>query len=162
MSRANQCLVYAHSRGYRVLENGSLVSPKGRVLNPGTNADGYRWFRVRSTDCPIRVHRLQAFQKYGSAIFGTGIQVRHLDGNRQNNGAANIAIGTATENSMDKPAVVRMAAALKATAVARRHDHAAILAFLNAGHTQGQARAAFGIRSKGTMSFIARKSLLAS
>lgn len=159
MSGADHALVRAYARGYRINPDGEVLNPKGAILRGGRNRDGYRWFRVLKTDPPIRIHRLQAFQKFGVAMFAPGLQVRHLDGNKENNRPENIAIGTASENQMDKPADVRLRAAFKAVDAARKHDHAEIVAHLNAGHSYQQTMERFGIRSKGTVSFIARRSM---
>ena len=50
----------------------------------------------------VKVHRLMAYQKFGDAIFKNGIQVRHLNGNSQDNSDANITIGTQAQNIMDR------------------------------------------------------------
>lgn len=151
-------MLRAYACGYRITEGGDLAGPCGQIINGGENRSGYRWFRVRNTDSPIRFHRLQAFQKYGELMFAPGIQVRHLNGNKTDNRPENIAIGTAQENAMDKPAEVRRRAALIATTAAMRHDHSAVVAYLNEGHSYTQTMQRFGIKSKGTISFIARKS----
>jgi hypothetical protein len=56
----------------------------------------------------LSIHRLQAYQKYGDAIFDPNIEVRHKDGNPANNSIDNILIGTPHDNAMDKPKELRM------------------------------------------------------
>lgn len=162
MTTSNDWIITAHRRGYRVADDGRLLNPAGIPLRPQRNRDGYLWFRPAKAAPPVRVHRLQAFQRFGAAMFEPGLQVRHLDGDRGNNRPENIALGTAAENERDKPAGVRMAAALKATDAVRRHDHAAVAEYLATGATYRQAMARFGISSKATVSFIARKSMEAA
>lgn len=149
----------ANARGYRVTPDGRLLNPSGRELKQQVHRDGYRWFRFAKKCPPVRVHRLQAFQKFGNDMFAPGIECRHLDGNRSNNSSSNIAIGTKSQNAMDKAPAVRMRAALNASRHVVKHSHAEVLAYLNSGHTYRQAMAHFGIKSKGTLFFIARKSM---
>lgn len=156
---SREAVIYAQSKGYCVTSDGRVISPSGRALKLQANRDGYLWFRPAKNAPPVRVHRLQAFQSYGHATFGDGIEVRHLDGDKANNSAGNIALGTRSENQMDKPASVRRSAALKASDAWRRHDHAAIARRLSEGASYGMIQREFGIRSKGTISFIARQSL---
>lgn len=155
-----ESLLDAHRKGYRVTDDGRVISPRGkeRKLSVKPN-EGYPRFRHIKNGSPVMVHRLQAFQKFGYAMFAQGIEVRHLDGNSSNNRAENIAIGTKSDNAMDKPADVRLKAALAATRCWQKHSHSDVVAYLNDGHSYKAAMAKFGIKSKGTLSFIARRSI---
>ena len=153
-----ETLRLAHAKGYRITEDGVLLSPRGKPCG-SPRKDGYLVFRPCKNSPQIRVHRLQAFQKYGEDIFLPGIVVRHLDGNPSNNRADNIAIGTASDNRMDMDPRERHRTAVMASRAAQKHDHAAIVAKLRRGFSYRQIMAEFGIKSKGTVSFIARKSM---
>jgi hypothetical protein len=49
----------------------------------------------------VKVHRIVAYIKYGKAALESGIDTRHLNGNRQDNSWDNISIGTRKENMGD-------------------------------------------------------------
>lgn len=97
--------------GYEVSNLGRVASLRRRprrILSPYLNprqAHGY--FHVTlSCDSEGRrrrpsVHRLVAEAFHGAAP-SPDHQVRHLDGNRFNNTAANLAWGTASENRLDR------------------------------------------------------------
>ncbi len=103
----NDVLVFAYNKGYRCDNEGNVLNPNGGAMNPSKN-QGYFRFSVRITGCngkrtpkSVKVHRLQAFQKFGTNMMYPGIQVRHLDGDSLNNHRDNIAIGTQSQNMMD-------------------------------------------------------------
>lgn len=148
----------AFLRGYR-------VSPCGKIVRLEQNPPrifqkdkgGYLLFTARSANKRTRncsVHRLQAYQKYGEQIYQEGLQVRHLDGNNQNNSADNIVLGTPLENAHDKPPEVSIRAAAIASRAAQKHDHAKIKAFYAVTNSYKMTMRAFGISSKGTLHFI--------
>jgi len=95
---------YAVSRDGRVF---SLVSNwRGygeRELATGRNSDGYASVRVMidGRRKQLTVHRLVADAFLGPRPSPTH-QVRHLDGDRMNPSAANLAWGTAKENAEDR------------------------------------------------------------
>lgn len=105
----------------------------------------------------VKVHRLQAFQKYGLSVFRRGIQVRHLNGNSLDNSISNIAIGTCRQNAMDKEQSTRVAVAIKASSKNRKLSDKVIKEIrsdrLN-GDTYKELMVKYGITSKGTMSHI--------
>lgn len=110
----------AYQAGYRVTEEGEVISPhSGKPLKLYLRKHGYLSFSYDHTD-KVWVHRLQAFQKYGDRIYEKGIQVRHLDGNSVNNRADNIAIGTQSENMMDRRPEDRLAHAKHAASHIRK------------------------------------------
>lgn len=101
-------MMLAVIRGYRVDRDGQVVSPAGRPVKATAEGHGYLTFgfrlgvgHPRGTQCAIKVHRLQAFQKFGKAAFEPGIVVRHMNGNRLDASWDNIEIGTHRENSAD-------------------------------------------------------------
>lgn len=80
----------------------AVTSHKGRVLRPGTNKHGYRFVVLRRFGRSItcEVHKLVA-SAFLPCATGCQTQVRHLDGDRLNNTASNLAWGTASENQLD-------------------------------------------------------------
>lgn len=101
----------AYEKGYRVADNGIVISPRGKAMKPLKVASGRAYQKiivsVSNGDgtfnfLNVLVHRLMAYQKYKDDIYKEGIEVRHLDGNAANNSFDNIAIGTHKENEADK------------------------------------------------------------
>jgi len=160
LGKRSQALIYAKEIGYNT-DGINVFSPVGRILKQLKHKSGYFYFgiRYRKNVVHIDVHRLMAYQKYGIQIFKNGIQVRHLDGNKINNTFDNIRIGTASENQMDKPYEIRIRASMIATSFAKKHDHDAILDMHNSGMSYAKIMKETGIKSKGTISFIIKKSV---
>lgn len=102
MSQNNQALKAAFEKGYRIV-NGAIVTPSGKH-RVATLYDGYMSFNfgMGGKRIPVKVHRLVAFQKFGDSALLRGVHVRHLDGDSTNNMDDNIAIGTPSDNSMDR------------------------------------------------------------
>lgn len=94
--------------GYDVSDQGRVRSwrtkrgPLPYVLSPGLNPKGYPLVVLQQDgrQRTIQVHRLVAEAFVGPRP--TGWHTRHLDGNQQNNTAANLAYGTASDNERDK------------------------------------------------------------
>ena len=103
----------AYEKGYRVTKDGQLLNPKGRKIG-SINSHRYERTTINEKQKTIFTHRLQAYQKYGSKLFGDGIVVRHLNGNRLDNSWNNIAIGTQKDNAMDMPKEQRIRRAISA------------------------------------------------
>lgn len=122
MSKINDALVLAHRKGYRVTDEGVVVNALGRerkCQKRKRNGDVRYVFNVAvggRKRMPIPPHKLQAYQKFGDAMFEVGVVVRHLDGNALNNRPENIDIGTVLDNIMDRPAHERKAHSEKANA----------------------------------------------
>jgi len=116
LSLRSRYLLYAVEKGYHADDKGIVFSPYGRILKLQLTNDGYYSFTVKKygRSVGVKVHRLVAYQKYGDAMFEEGIVVRHLNGNPLDNSKDNIAIGTASDNMMDKSKEVRVAMATKA------------------------------------------------
>jgi len=150
-------LLFAIRKGYRVLPDGSVVAPSGKLRKTG-NKNGYRSFCVNADGeyGYVLVHRLLAWQKYGDRIFEAGIEVRHKDGDPSNNNWDNILIGTHSQNMMDVPEQQRLEKAAKA-AKARRKLTEAQAAQLRqdreSGMTYKQLMAKYGI-SKAGVSYV--------
>ena len=116
----------------------------------------YYVFSVRcdGKSYPVAVHRLQAFQKFGTRMFESGMVVRHLDGNPLNNSVENIEIGTNSDNMMDIPKEVRITKASHPT-----HVHLMIIEDRKKGYSYSELMGKYNISSKGTISFIIKNSL---
>lgn len=131
----------AVAKGYHVNNDGNVQGPRGSIkgwskgskraresmtgeFNLGREAI-YQTFGLKrpgKTTRHIAVHQLQAYQKFGDAI--AGFQVRHLNGNTLDNSASNIAIGTGSQNSNDRPASARQLHAQHAADVRKRWSDA--------------------------------------
>ena len=162
-NKTQQALVIAFKKGYRVINGELYYNDKKR----GASLDrrGYLFFTVRNEfgeRWPVHIHRLVGYQKYGIKIFKKKIHVRHLDGVKLNNLEYNILIGSPSDNSMDKSAEVRMRIALTATDACRKHDHLKILQLHKDGYSYGKIMTTLGIKSKGTISYIIKKSMEAN
>lgn len=115
MSKSKKALVEAHERGYNVTKSGSVISSKGKLLSLMENG-GYLHFNIKfeGDRFPIRVHRLQAFQKFGESMLEGDVLVRHLNGDSLDNSYVNIGIGSHSDNAKDRPKHDRVAHAQKA------------------------------------------------
>ncbi len=150
--------------GYRLTENGDgVISPSGKPLAVFSAKGGYLivWFGPKIARKNIRLHRFQAWLKYGDAIYQEGIVCRHLDGNPKNNAPDNIALGSASENMMDIAADVRHRTAFNASRHVLKHDHVAIVEYYKINGFKATL-AQFAISSKGTLSFIINKTQTAT
>jgi hypothetical protein len=148
-------LMYIHEKGYRIINN-EIISFTGKVLRKSTNKDGYSRFsvRIKSRIHSFKVHRLVAYQLYGTKIFEKGIVVRHLDSKRYNNLEENIAIGTQSDNMMDMSPEKRILNASNPI-----HNHLNIIKDRKNGMTYSELCHKYDIKSKGTIWFIINKSL---
>lgn len=104
MSKLKLVLENITKKGYGINIDGVVTNPSGKIIK-GSVYDGYQKFSVRTestSSFPVRHHKFQAYLKYGDKIFDKGIVVRHLNGNSLDNSYDNIAIGTQSENMMDR------------------------------------------------------------
>lgn len=110
MSKSNDAVRAASSKGYVVTEAGDVISRAGKLRKlaiqpPSSGRPSYMKLSIKLGDqsFPVPVHKLQAYQKFGEKMFEPGIVVRHLDGNSLNNTPDNINIGTQVDNALDRP-----------------------------------------------------------
>lgn len=92
---------------YEVSSLGRVVSLKGgrrRELRGGRNQKGYRLVSLRAPGVNMTrsVHRLVAHAFLGPKP--ADMQVRHLDGSKDNNAVSNLAYGSASQNTHDQVA----------------------------------------------------------
>lgn len=157
-SLSNTAVKKAFENGYRVNKNGFVVSPVGSIKKTNTNKKGYLRFnlRINIKSIPVFVHRLCAYQKYGTLVFMCDC-VRHLDGNKLNNCPENIEIGTLQENMLDIPAKLRKEHAKHASSYMTKYDESCvknIKEYHNKTKSYLLTMKKFGIYSKGTLHFI--------
>lgn len=109
-SKRNEAIIIADERGYKVLDDGSVLSPFGRILKPRTDTEGYLRFNIKDDGewYHVMVHKLAAFQRFGAIALSEEYEVRHEDGNRTNNRKDNVLYGTHSDNMMDVDACIRM------------------------------------------------------
>lgn len=123
---------FAKDKGYKVLEDGTVISSQGKVLRLYCNKQyPYIYFGFRSLDghtTKVYVHRLQAYQKFGDKLFEPGILVRHLNGNSFDNSFNNIDLGTASDNWLDIPEDKRREITEAAAQVSRKLTTAEVVA----------------------------------
>jgi hypothetical protein len=86
MPSKKQIYETALSRGYKVTEEGDIITRKGNKLK-GTVNNKYLKFCIsislnkKKVTVSIPIHRIQAYLKFKDLIFSKGMQVRHLNNN---------------------------------------------------------------------------------
>lgn len=163
-SKKDEAIIQLKLKGYRAEDN-KIISPRGIQLSTTLDDKGYLSFNARVKgigNIKLRLHRFIAYCKYGDIIFNPDLQVRHLDSNCLNNSFDNLALGTCSENQMDKSKVVRMNSAIHATSFKKIYDHEAIIKRKNEGASYTVIMKEFNIPNKSTVSFIVNKSLAAA
>jgi len=167
LSKSSQAVIVAHQKGYRVDKDGNVIY-QGRQLKL-TLQKGYYRFSFRGIVNGIKnrhsipVHRLQAYQKYGSSLFENNIQTRHLNSISTDNSEENISIGTSSENQQDKPPHLRRERAIHASYHNRKFTNEQvgdILKDRSNGYTYSQLITKYQT-SKGTLSYLFNNSLYA-
>lgn len=157
LSKNNKALIEAYKKGYRVTKEGR-VSYKSNVLRQ--SGKYYYRFGVRCIIDGVRemvnvkVHRLQAYQKYGEIIFVTGVQVRHKNNIPKDNSWGNILIGTQSQNKMDLPKEERIRIATIAASHLKKYDNIEVIDFYNKCKSYKETMKKFNISSKGTLHYI--------
>lgn len=140
----------------------NIVNPKGMILKGGINSSGYSIFSMRVEKVKrisVPIHQFVAYTKYKEKLFNKYVHVRHLDGNKLNNNEINIAIGSASENCLDKPKEIRIKCAINASNHVKKYNHKQIINDRKSGMTYKELMRKYNISSKGTISFIVNKSI---
>ena len=145
----------AFDLGYRINEDGEVLNPKNKVLKTSL-INGYPKFNIRykGNHKRIKVHRLQAYQKFGEDIYQEDLEIRHLDGNRENNNIDNISIGTHSDNMMDIPKYIRSERAGNANRKYSKEIINEIFTFYISCKSYKETMKYFNISSKGTLHHI--------
>ncbi len=149
----------AIEKGYKVTNDGILLNAKNKAIG-SLDSSGYQrvTLKFNGKRPVIYTHRLQAYQKYGEAVYSKGIVVRHLDGDKRNNSIDNIAIGTNRDNVMDRPAEERIRHANKATKKTIKYNRDEVVDFHNNnGKVSKLTMEHFNISSSGTLHYILNK-----
>jgi len=112
----------ASAKGYIVLEDGSVRSPRWKMLRLHPRGDDRLAFSINTEEgsVSVYVHQMVAYQKYGPDAFAEGVEVRHLNNDHKDNRPSNIKLGTHSQNMLDRPVEERVAHARKAAAVLRK------------------------------------------
>jgi hypothetical protein len=105
---AKKDVVVAHQMGYRITDNGTLISFTGRIMKPHIDTRGYPVASISGDrHRHFSMHGLAAYMKFGDEYLKDGIVARHIDGNKLNFRPDNILIGTTHDNWMDMTAKQR-------------------------------------------------------
>ena len=150
----------ANKRGYKVDENGFLIGHRGKKLSNHKNKQGYAkcTISVDGKNITLYAHRLMAYQKYGDKIYERGNVVRHLDNNKENNKAENIAIGTCLDNLGDLPIELILERQEMATKKTIKYNRDEVIDFYNkCGRSRKKTMKQFNISSTGTFYYILNK-----
>jgi len=123
-SNTNRYTLIANEKGYVIDDQGRVVSPQGRYRKEDTAPNGYQRFSIKvekgsRKTVNVFVHKLGAFQKFGASALIEGVEIRHLDGNACNNQLSNLAIGTPSENQLDRHPTDRLEHARRAASFNR-------------------------------------------
>lgn len=162
LSKKNQALLLAFNKGYTVTKEGELKNPKGKLLSPHITV-GYKNFNIRlnGVTVNVKIHRLQAYQKYGDLIFKKDIVARHKNNDSLDNSWDNILIGTHSMNMMDKPEEDRIKYAKNASLCGNprtKEERYVIYEMLYNNIPFNKIVETTDISSKGTLSFMKNKS----
>jgi len=103
-SKKITAVLIAFRKGYRVSEAGEVTAASGKKRSLYDDRKGYLSFKIKDkgVEYNVAVHLLAAYQWFGEDAFAEGVEARHLDGNPLNNSKGNIAIGTHSQNTLDK------------------------------------------------------------
>lgn len=144
----------ASKRGYVVTEDGKLLNPKS--IEIGYNDSGYIMtsIRVKGKSRSLKAHRLQAYQKYGDALYEKDVVTRHFNSDSTDNSWDNIVIGTHSDNMMDIPKQIRIKKALHATSFVRKYNKEEVKNFHKIDKSYKKTMDKFEITSKGTLHYI--------
>lgn len=150
--------VIAYKKGFRVTVKGDLIGLNGNKRSLYNNK-GYYCFTLRfeGVSINIRVHRLQAFQKYGMSLYDEGIITRHKNSISTDNSYDNILIGTASDNMMDVPEEIRIARSIHAASFLKKYNNDKIKKYHKIDNSYKDTMDHFDISSKGTLHFILNK-----
>lgn len=151
-----EVIEFAYNKGYRVDNDGNLISPSNKKLKMRKSTTGYYETNIRICGklFHLPVHRLLAYQKYGDIMFAADC-IRHLDGNPLNNTFDNLEIGTNSDNRLDIPKDVRIRIATIASHSNPKYRDNEFVKSVREYHKKERSykktMEKFGISSKGTL-----------
>ena len=152
-------------KGYTITKEGVLLNCNGKEVK-GRRKDknnDYLVFDIRigprklNKKLHCKIHRFQAYLKYGDKIYRKGIVVRHLNGDRYDNSYDNIAIGTIQDNKNDIP---RELISINCGQISRKYSKEIIESIRKdreEGYTYRDLMNKYNISSKGTIGYILHK-----
>lgn len=156
MSKCSDAIRYAASRGYVVLENGTVRGPKGERRTRKTKRGHYLvTIRMGLEVVPVYVHKLAAFLVFGEDALAPGVEVRHLNGVPHDNRRENLMLGSRRDNIMDQPTETRRARSKHASSYLRKLTDAQV-ASLRRERELGVSYAALCTRYGVAMSTVSR------
>lgn len=160
MTQENCIVLVAYNKGYLVDKFGNVwFNGRQRKLTAGGSNPNRKYyiFCIRFDDGrpkSVKVHKLQAYQKYGEKMFEEGIVVRHLNDDPLDNSYENIAIGTISDNMFDMPQEKRKKLAKHATSFLIKYDAEKVKEFYDECRSYKKTMEHFGIPSRGTLHHI--------
>lgn len=136
MSEYWRAIILAVQQGYSAdLERGVIFGPNGKPLSVKLHGkQKYPTIRLHVKGLPRSAYSLAAHKFIGYLIWGEAAlagrhsHVRHLNPPTTDIRRANLALGTPSQNELDKPAHVRSASAKAARAAQGKTPHNALLA----------------------------------
>lgn len=156
-------LIIAYDKGYRVLQNGDVISHLNKKIRLNKKTVGYLKFNIyhKNKIITIFVHQLQAFQKFGEKKYKNSEAVRHLNGDKLDNSYKNIDVGTHRQNSMDIPESVRYSRSLYANSFLEKYDRDKVVDFyLESGRSYKKTMEKFNMPNPSSLHFILKKQFL--
>lgn len=104
--KLKKVLEWVIDNGWEIDDSGQITNPKGEIKK-GSLTYGYLKVGIKIPELDIssyalKIHKFQAYKKYGEEIFQPGIVVRHLNGDKTDNSWENIVLGTQSDNMMDR------------------------------------------------------------
>lgn len=159
MTKISLAILAAYQKGYRASESGQVYKPCGEVVRLHSCGDPkkpYLTFRSPGAGrwVNVPVHKFVSFCKFGESSLREGTHTRHLNGNPTDNRWENIAIGSRSDNMMDREASQRRLHAQKAGRARSLPDSvwSQVMADRDGGATYEQLGEKYRL-SKSTLSF---------
>ena len=162
MSNLKRVLNEFNRLGYIINNNGEVFSKDGTELkgcvvtykgNTKYRKIGFRVFQFPSYS--LKIHKLQAFKKFGDKIFEQDIVIRHLNGISTNNTWENIGIGSQSDNLMDIPKDIRIKRAKHASSFKKvKYNKEKVKEFHSKNNSYKKTMEEFNISSSGTLNYI--------
>lgn len=161
MSRWNRNILLAIERWYTITNDWRII---GITWNRKSEIRKNSWYLhfslwwIKWKKIFVPIHRFVAYQIYWDVIFARWVEVRHLDGNKDNNSKTNIAIWTHSDNMMDIPKHKRIEMAKRAASFVKKRDHDVIKNLHKSWVSYKNIMNMLWIKSKWTISWIINKS----